>query len=286
MTQNSNTQNNIQSIPSDTPIVLTIAGSDSGGGAGIQADIKAMSATGSFACSVITAITSQNTQGVSAIFPIPLDHVSSQLDAVFSDLNIAAVKVGMLADSNIIKVVADKIKQYQPKHLVIDPVMVATSGDLLLEQSAISTLKEALIPLADIITPNLPEGAALTGKPVPESEADMQDMVEELRALGAKAVLLKGGHLEQDENSNDLLILPTSTALISAKRFPTKNTHGTGCTLSSAIASYLAQGNDLTRSVELGKRYISEAIAHADQLNVGQGHGPVNHFYSGHADVR
>ena len=286
MTQNSNTQNNIQSIPSDIPIVLTIAGSDSGGGAGIQADIKAMSATGSFACSVITAITSQNTQGVSAIFPIPLDHVSSQLDAIFSDLNVAAVKVGMLADSNIIKVVADKIKQYQPKHLVIDPVMVATSGDLLLEQSAISTLKAALIPLADIITPNLPEGAALTGKPVPESEADMQDMVEELRALGAKAVLLKGGHLEQDENSNDLLILPISTALISAKRFPTKNTHGTGCTLSSAIASYLAQGDDLTRSVELGKRYISEAIAHADQLNVGQGHGPVNHFYSGHADVR
>ncbi|MFM2600772.1 bifunctional hydroxymethylpyrimidine kinase/phosphomethylpyrimidine kinase [Vibrio fortis] len=286
MTQHSSTQIDTQSISSSTPIVLTIAGSDSGGGAGIQADIKAMSATGSFACSVITAITSQNTQGVSAIFPIPLDHVASQLDAVFSDLNVVAVKVGMLADSNIIKVVADKIKQYQPKHLVIDPVMVATSGDLLLEQSAISTLKEALIPLADIITPNLPEGAALTGKPVPESEADMQDMVEELRALGAKAVLLKGGHLEQDENSNDLLILPTSTALISAKRFPTKNTHGTGCTLSSSIASYLAQGNELTQSVELGKRYISEAIAHADQLNVGQGHGPVNHFYAGHADVR
>lgn len=286
MTQHSSTQIDTQSIFSSTPIVLTIAGSDSGGGAGIQADIKAMSATGSFACSVITAITSQNTQGVSAIFPIPLDHVASQLDAVFSDLNVVAVKVGMLADSNIIKVVADKIKQYRPKHLVIDPVMVATSGDLLLEQSAISTLKEALIPLADIITPNLPEGAALTGKPVPESEADMQDMVEELRALGAKAVLLKGGHLEQDENSNDLLILPTSTVLISSKRFPTKNTHGTGCTLSSAIASYLAQGNELTQSVELGKRYISEAIAHADQLNVGQGHGPVNHFYAGHADVR
>ncbi len=286
MTQHSSTKIDTQSIPSDTPIVLTIAGSDSGGGAGIQADIKAMSATGSFACSVITAITSQNTQGVSAIFPIPLDHVSSQLDAVFSDLNVAAVKVGMLADSSIIKVVADKVKQFQPKHLVIDPVMVATSGDLLLEQSAISTLKEELIPLADIITPNLPEGAALTGKPVPESEADMQDMVEELRALGAKAVLLKGGHLEQNENSNDLMILPTSTTLISAKRFPTKNTHGTGCTLSSAIASYLAQGNDLTQAVELGKRYISEAIAHADQLDVGQGHGPVNHFYVGHADVR
>ncbi len=181
-----------------------------------------MSATGSFACSVITAITSQNTQGVSAIFPIPLDHVESQLDAVFTDLNIVAVKVGMLADSNIIKVVADKIKQYQPKHLVIDPVMVATSGDLLLEQSAISTLKEELIPLADIITPNLPEGAALTGKPVPQSESEMNDMIADLRALGAKAVLLKGGHLEKDENSNDLLIMQDSAELISAKRFPTK----------------------------------------------------------------
>ncbi|MFA0569454.1 bifunctional hydroxymethylpyrimidine kinase/phosphomethylpyrimidine kinase [Vibrio gallaecicus] len=277
-------QNTISDLT--TPIVLTIAGSDSGGGAGIQADIKAMSATGSFACSVITAITSQNTQGVSAIFPIPLEHVASQLDAVFTDLNIVAVKVGMLADSEIIKIVAEKIKQYQPKHLVIDPVMVATSGDLLLKESAISTLKAELIPLADIITPNLPEGAALTGKPVPESESDMQDMVEELRALGAKSVLLKGGHLEKDENSNDLLILPSSSSLISAKRYPTKNTHGTGCTLSSAIASFLAQGNELNQAVNLGKKYISEAIAHADELHVGQGHGPVNHFYAGHANVR
>ncbi|MDF2155858.1 bifunctional hydroxymethylpyrimidine kinase/phosphomethylpyrimidine kinase [Vibrio sp. CAU 1672] len=269
-----------------TPIVLTIAGSDSGGGAGIQADIKAISATGGFACSVITAITSQNTQGVSAIFPIPLDHVESQLDAVFSDLNIVAVKVGMLADSNIIKVVTNKIKQYQPKHLVIDPVMVATSGDLLLEQSAISTLKQDLIPLADIITPNLPEGAALTGKAIPESEAEMNAMVADLRALGAKAVLLKGGHLEADKNSNDLLILQGSSELLSAKRFPTRNTHGTGCTLSSAIASYLAQGNNLHKSVYLAKQYISQAIAHADQLDVGKGHGPVHHFFTGHMYVR
>ncbi|MCK6264417.1 bifunctional hydroxymethylpyrimidine kinase/phosphomethylpyrimidine kinase [Vibrio sp. ZSDE26] len=281
----SNTQFSSEAVTPNTPIVLTIAGSDSGGGAGIQADIKAMSATGSFACSVITAITSQNTQGVSAIFPIPLDHVASQLDAVFTDLNIVAVKVGMLADSEIIKVVAEKIRQYQPQHLVIDPVMVATSGDLLLEDSAISTLKRELIPLADIITPNLPEGAALTGKSVPESETEMQDMIDDLRALDAKAVLLKGGHLEKDENSNDLLILPQSSALISAKRFPTKNTHGTGCTLSSAIASFLAQGNTLEQAVHLGKQYITHAIAHADELQVGQGHGPVNHFYAGHADV-
>ncbi|MGR5339447.1 bifunctional hydroxymethylpyrimidine kinase/phosphomethylpyrimidine kinase [Vibrio astriarenae] len=271
---------------SQTPIVLTIAGSDSGGGAGIQADIKAISATGSYACSVITAITSQNTQGVSAILPIPLEHVESQLDAVFTDLNIVAVKVGMLADSNIIKVVANKIRQYQPRFFVVDPVMVATSGDLLLEQSAISTLKQELLPLADIITPNLPEGAALIGTSVPQTQAEMGAMKAQLRSLGAKAVLLKGGHLEKDENSNDLLITQESDELISAKRFPTCNTHGTGCTLSSAIASYLAQGNDLTAAVKLGKTYISQAIAHADELNVGQGHGPVNHFYQGHADVR
>ncbi|MGF1746468.1 bifunctional hydroxymethylpyrimidine kinase/phosphomethylpyrimidine kinase [Vibrio minamisatsumaniensis] len=275
-----------QPLSVKTPIVLTIAGSDSGGGAGIQADIKAISATGSFACSVITAITSQNTQGVSAIFSIPLDHVASQLDAVFTDLDIVAVKVGMLADAQIIQVVAEKMKQYQPKHLVIDPVMVATSGDLLLEKSAIMTLKQELIPLADIITPNLPEGAALTGKARPESEQEMQTMIEDLRALGAKAVLLKGGHLEKDENSNDLLILPATSTLIQAKRFYTKNTHGTGCTLSSAIASFLAQGNTLTEAVDLGKQYISQAIAHADELEIGKGHGPVNHFFAGHMDVR
>ncbi|PAU40306.1 bifunctional hydroxymethylpyrimidine kinase/phosphomethylpyrimidine kinase [Vibrio coralliilyticus] len=268
------------------PIVLTIAGSDSGGGAGIQADIKAISATGSYACSVITAITSQNTLGVSAIHPIPLEHIESQLDAVFTDLNVVAVKVGMLADAWIIKVVADKIRQYKPAHLVVDPVMVATSGDLLLEQSAISTLKEQLIPMADLITPNLPEGAALIDGAVPENEDQMGNMIEELRALGAKAVLLKGGHLEKDDNSNDLLILAQTSELLSAKRFPTKNTHGTGCTLSSAIASYLAQGNRLHKAVYLGKQYISQAIAHADELNVGRGHGPVHHFFCGHINVR
>ncbi|AIW22122.1 bifunctional hydroxymethylpyrimidine kinase/phosphomethylpyrimidine kinase [Vibrio coralliilyticus] len=268
------------------PIVLTIAGSDSGGGAGIQADIKAISATGSYACSVITAITSQNTLGVSAIHPIPLEHIESQLDAVFTDLNVVAVKVGMLADARIIKVVADKIRQYKPAHLVVDPVMVATSGDLLLEQSAISTLKEQLIPMADLITPNLPEGAALIDGAVPENEDQMGNMIEELRVLGAKAVLLKGGHLEKDNNSNDLLILAQTSELLSAKRFPTKNTHGTGCTLSSAIASYLAQGNRLHKAVYLGKQYISQAIAHADELNVGTGHGPVHHFFCGHINVR
>jgi len=269
-----------------TPIVLTIAGSDSGGGAGIQADIKAISATGSYACSVITAITSQNTHGVSAIHPVPLEHIESQLDAVFSDLNIVAVKIGMLADADIIQLVARKLRQYTPKFLVIDPVMVATSGDLLLQQSAISTLKQELIPMADLLTPNLPEGAALVGKPVPQSEEEMGALIADLRALGAHSVLLKGGHLEQDANSNDLLIQPHSSELLRAKRHPTVNTHGTGCTLSSAIASYLAQGNRLHKAVYLGKQYISQAIAHADELSVGGGHGPVHHFFSGHVNVR
>jgi len=268
-----------------TPIVLTIAGSDSGGGAGIQADIKAMSATGSYACSVITAITAQNTLGVSAIFPIPLEHIEKQLDAVFSDLNIVAVKVGMLADSEIIKVVADKIKQYSPEFLVVDPVMVATSGDLLLKESAISTLKSELFPLADLITPNLPEGAALIGSDIPTDEHQMQNMISALRQLDVKSVLLKGGHLEQDTNSNDLLIFPHHVEQLTAKRINTNNTHGTGCTLSSAIASYLAQGHELLQAVKLGKQYISKAIAHADELEIGSGHGPVHHFFAGHTNV-
>ncbi|PKH04256.1 bifunctional hydroxymethylpyrimidine kinase/phosphomethylpyrimidine kinase [Psychromonas sp. MB-3u-54] len=271
---------------SSTPIVLTIAGSDSGGGAGIQADIKAISATGGYACSVITAITAQNTLGVSAIFPIPLEHIEKQLDAVFDDLNVVAVKVGMLADSDIIKLVAAKIRQYRPAFLVVDPVMVATSGDLLLKASAIGTLKSELLPLADLVTPNLPEAAELIYSDVPTNVQGMEKMVDKLHKLKLNALLLKGGHLTDDENSNDLLIFPNHVEQLSAIRINTLNTHGTGCTLSSAIASYLAQGNELLRAVQLGKNYISQAIAHADQLQVGQGHGPVNHFFAGHANVR
>lgn len=269
-----------------TPIVLTIAGSDSGGGAGIQADIKAISATGSYACSVITAITAQNTQGVNGILPIPLEMVEQQLDAVFSDLNIQAVKIGMLADSDIIRLVAAKIRHYQPKFLVIDPVMVATSGDVLLQQQAITTLKTALLPLADIITPNLPEAAALTGLDIPQSMADMQAMISALRNINPHAVLLKGGHLEQSRDSTDLLILATDVIELTTPRINTHNTHGTGCTLSAAIASYLAQGNDLTTATSLAKRYITAAITAADELRIGHGHGPVNHFFAGHHHVR
>ncbi|MGR6831571.1 bifunctional hydroxymethylpyrimidine kinase/phosphomethylpyrimidine kinase [Aliivibrio wodanis] len=272
----------LSTLSATTPIVLTIAGSDSGGGAGIQADIKAISATGSYACSVITALTAQNTQGVTGIYPISSEFVEQQLDAVFSDLNVIAVKVGMLSDSNIIHSVAKKIKQYTPQYLVVDPVMVATSGDLLLQSSAIESLKSELLPLADVITPNLPEAAALINAKVPESEVEMTAMIDELRQLGAKSVLLKGGHLEKDENSTDLLILSDSIERLSTPRIETRNTHGTGCTLSSAIASYLAQGHELQAAVTLGKHYITQAIIHADELNIGQGHGPVNHFFALH----
>lgn len=262
-----------------TPIVLTIAGSDSGGGAGIQADIKAISATGSYACSAITAITAQNTLGVSDIFPIPLAHVETQLDAVFSDIQVTAVKIGMLADAGIISIVAEKIREYQPKFLVLDPVMVATSGDLLLEESAISTLKAELIPLSDVITPNLPEAAALTGRPIPATEAEMELMISDLRALGSKATLLKGGHLTSSDVSTDLLIDENHVERFTAQRVDTQNVHGTGCTLSSSIASYLAQGLPMSMAIKQAKQYITQAIMHADLLKIGQGHGPVNHFY-------
>ncbi len=264
------------------PVVLTIAGSDSGGGAGIQADIKAISATGCFACSVITAITAQNTLGVFDIFPIPLAHIASQLDAVFQDLNIVAVKIGMLADADIINLVAEKLEQYRPQYVVLDPVMVATSGDLLLKETAISSLKERLLPLADLITPNLPEAAALTGLETPENSAQVEQMVMALRHLNTPAVLLKGGHFENESSSDDILITAQNTHTVTAQRIATKNTHGTGCTLSSAIASFLAQGEELSEAVEHAKRYITDAIDNAEQLHVGQGRGPVDHFYMLH----
>ncbi|MDB1123206.1 bifunctional hydroxymethylpyrimidine kinase/phosphomethylpyrimidine kinase [Vibrio algarum] len=264
-----------------TPIVLTIAGSDSSGGAGIQADIKAISATDSYACSVITALTAQNTQGVSGIFSISPEFVEQQIDAVFNDLNVQAVKIGMLSDVQIIKTVARKLRQYKPKHLVIDPVMVATSGDLLLEKQAITTLKTLLLPLAEIITPNLPEAAALTGEPIPKTESEMNALIGKLRALDTQNVLLKGGHLESENTSTDLLITKDNVTRLSTPRIHTQNTHGTGCTLSSAITSYLAQGYSLIEAVQLGKHYITQAILHADELDIGCGHGPVHHFFHG-----
>lgn len=264
-----------------TPIALTVAGSDSGGGAGIQADIKAMSATGSYACSVIAALTAQNTQGVTGVMPIPADFIRAQFDAVFSDIPIKAVKVGMLADVPTIEVVADCLRQYQPDFVVLDPVMVATSGDLLLAEDAVSSLIELMLPLADVVTPNLPEAMALLGQhgeTEPETEQGLLSLAKGILELGCQSVLVKGGHQSNNE-SVDYWLNGTLTERFSAKRIETRNTHGTGCTLSSSIASYLAQGNDILEAITLAKSYISNAIAHSDELYIGDGHGPVNHFY-------
>lgn len=262
------------------PIVLTIAGSDSGGGAGIQADIKAISATGSYACSVITALTAQNTLGVSGVLPIDVDFVEQQLDAVFSDLNIDVVKIGMLADSNIIQIIAQKLQQYRPKHIVLDPVMVATSGDPLIEESAIATLKSELLPLATLITPNIPEAAKLIGQQAPQDPKQLNAFFAQLRELNTSAVLVKGGHFFGSTESNDyLLYAENQLDVLTAKRVKTNNTHGTGCTLSSAIASFLAQGNELPQAIKRAKAYITKALEHADEIDIGNGHGPVNHFY-------
>lgn len=263
-----------------TPIVLTIAGSDSGGGAGIQADIKAISATGSYACSVITAVTAQNTLGVTDIFPIPLRSIEQQLDAVLTDLNVVAVKVGMLANAEIIKLVAQKIQQYKIRHLVVDPVMVATSGDLLLDPDAITTLTQELLPLADLITPNLPEACQLTNRPYLKEDKEIFQLIDQFQQYPFKATLLKGGHLTNQTTSTDYLIQPNQpTQEFRCTRIDTNNTHGTGCTLSSAIASYLAQGKNLTTAVELAKKYITSAIIAGSQFKIGQGNSPVNHFF-------
>lgn len=261
------------------PVVVTIAGSDSSGGAGIQADIKTISATGSYACSVITAITSQNTLGVQDIYPIPLAHVSSQIDSVFSDMPVAAVKIGMLADSDIIRLVARKLKEYQPEYIVLDAVMVATSGDILLKDSAIETLTQELLPLVTLMTPNIPEAKTLANQN-DIAGVDIPSLITALRHLPANAVLLKGGHQHEETTSSDWLITPNEVDCYEMPRILTRNTHGTGCTLSSAIASYLALGYELSDAVSKAKQYIQMAIAHADELRVGQGHGPVHHFYA------
>ncbi|WP_257267041.1 bifunctional hydroxymethylpyrimidine kinase/phosphomethylpyrimidine kinase [Endozoicomonas sp. ONNA2] len=266
---------------SSTPIALTIAGSDSGGGAGIQADLKTFSALGAYGCSVITALTAQNTLGVQGIFDVPPAFVREQLDSVFSDLNISAAKVGMLSQPEVIDTVACAVHDYQPEYLVVDPVMVATSGDVLLQEAAIDNLRHQLIPKATLITPNLPETAVLLNCPQPESLAAMIAMIDPLMALGARAVLLKGGHLASKGNhlAIDLFHDGTTVHQLTSPRVATRNTHGTGCTLSSAVTALLARDYPLMDAVQCAKEYIAGAIAHADHLNIGSGHGPVHHFY-------
>ena len=264
---------------SSTPIAVTIAGSDSSGGAGIQADLKTFSALGVYGASVITALTAQNTLGVSAIHDVPPAFISQQMEAVFSDLAVRAVKIGMLSRPQTIAAVAEGLTQFGAQRIVLDPVMVAASGARLLEDAAIESLKTRLLPLADLVTPNLPEAAALLDAPVAEDETGMRAQGERLLALGAKAVLMKGGHGSGAE-SVDLLVTEGGISRLPAVRHATRNTHGTGCTLSSAIAAGLAKGLDLNTAVTAGKRYITGAIAAADQLQIGQGHGPVHHFHA------
>jgi len=260
------------------PIALTIAGSDSSGGAGIQADLKTFAALGVYGASVITALTAQNTRGVSAIQPVPAAFITAQIDAVFDDLAIAAVKIGMTADSGVIAAIVSGLDRWAPTYVVLDPVMVATSGDRLLAADAIDALRTDLIPRAAIITPNLPEAAALLDEPVAEGDSAIADQGRRLLALGCGHVLIKGGH-GQGTESTDYLISADGVIALTAPRVATANTHGTGCTLSSAIAAGLARGDDLETAVRGAKAYISAAIAAADRLDVGHGHGPVHHFY-------
>ncbi|KEI70130.1 hydroxymethylpyrimidine kinase [Endozoicomonas elysicola] len=273
-------------LMSSTPIALTIAGSDSGGGAGIQADLKTFSALGAYGCSVITALTAQNTLGVQGIFDVTPAFVRQQLDSVFSDLDISAAKVGMLSQPEVIETVAQAISDHRLQYLVVDPVMVATSGDVLLQAAAIDTLRNKLIPKATLITPNLPEASVLLDCPRPESLEAMIAMVEPLMELGAGAVLLKGGHLPSSNGTGKAVDLFHDGKALHKLESPwveTRNTHGTGCTLSSAVTALLAKGYPLMEAVRSAKEYIAGAIAHADHLNISRnkadGHGPVHHFY-------
>ncbi|UXU75710.1 MULTISPECIES: bifunctional hydroxymethylpyrimidine kinase/phosphomethylpyrimidine kinase [unclassified Paracoccus (in: a-proteobacteria)] len=263
------------------PIALTIAGSDSGGGAGIQADLKSFSALGVYGASVITAITAQNTRTVAAVAAVSPAMVAAQIDAVLGDLEVRAIKIGMLGGEEVIAAVADRLRvllQANPVPVVLDPVMVAKSGDPLLADQAVATLRERLLPLATLLTPNLPEAARLLGRPVAETPEEMAAQGEALRDLGPAHVLMKGGHAP-GRLCTDLLVGPQPLSL-TAPRQQTRNTHGTGCSLSSAIAAGMAQGLGVAQAVAQAHRWLQGAIAAADDLAVGLGHGPVHHFHA------
>lgn len=265
--------------PRSTPIALTIAGSDSGGGAGIQADLKTFSALGVFGCSAIASLTAQNTLGVQGVLPIPPAFVQQQIRSVMSDINVNAIKTGMLATAEIIAAVAESLIAYPHIPFVLDPVMVATSGDRLLAEDAIKILIEKLLPLATLVTPNLHEAAVLLNTTVAHNRAEMQLQGEQIIALGARAVLMKGGHTDGDY-ATDLLITAAGVEAFSAPRLPTRNTHGTGCTLASAIAAGLAKQLQLSNSVKHAKEYLHQALVHSENLHIGQGSDPVHHFYN------
>ena len=264
-----------------TPIALTIAGSDSSGGAGIQADLKTFAALRVYGASVITALTAQNTQGVQAIHDVPADFIAAQIDSVFSDLAVTAVKIGMLSQVGVIEAVAEALRRHATGiPIVLDPVMVATSGDRLITDEAVEALRRHLLPLADLVTPNLPEIATLIGEVAATTENAAVAQGRRLLALGARAVLVKGGHAEGTESVDHLICADGTLRRFAAQRIATRNSHGTGCTLSSAIAAGLARGQALSEAVGSAKRYVTAAIAAADTVAVGKGHGPVHHFHA------
>jgi hydroxymethylpyrimidine/phosphomethylpyrimidine kinase len=262
-----------------TAIALTIAGSDSGGAAGIQADLKTFSALGVYGASAITALTAQNTLGVEALYPVPADFVLKQIEAVARDLDVRAIKIGMLATRGIIEAVATGLKSCPGVPVVLDPVMVAASGELLLDDDALETLRTVLIPCASLLTPNLPEAAKLLGERQASNEREMSAQAQALKRLGAGAVLVKGGH-GAGEKSVDILLDEEGALRLEAPRVKTGNTHGTGCTLSSAVAAELAKGAALREAVIAAKAYVTAAIAAAADLRIGKGRGPVHHFHA------
>ncbi|MBY3235106.1 bifunctional hydroxymethylpyrimidine kinase/phosphomethylpyrimidine kinase [Rhizobium laguerreae] len=259
--------------------VLSIAGSDPSGGAGIQADLKAFSARGVYGMAVLTALTAQNTQGVSGVHLVPPQFVADQINAVFADVRVDAVKIGMIANAGIADAVAGALTDRRDIPIVIDPVMIAKGGAALLAPEAVDVLTRRLLPLATLLTPNLPEAAALLHQPVAANRAEMAEQAERLLALGPAAVLVKGGHLDSNE-SPDVLATAAGLHWFEARRVPTKNTHGTGCTLSSALAAELAKGASAREAVAVAKDYLAGAVAAAGSLTVGSGHGPVQHFHA------
>lgn len=261
------------------PIALTIAGSDSSGGAGIQADLKTFGALGVYGASVIAALTAQNTKAVTGVMEVPPDFVTAQIDAVFGDLSVDAVKIGMVSRRETIEAIVAGLRRWRAANIVVDPVMIATSGDRLLSPSALDALRDILIPMSRIVTPNLPEAAALLGEPIADTESEITGQGERLLRLGCLAVLIKGGHGKGPE-SIDYLFTKEGVVRLSAPRIATANTHGTGCSLSSAIAAGLAKGENLNEAVSHAKAFISAAIAAADRLGVGHGHGPIHHFHA------
>jgi hydroxymethylpyrimidine/phosphomethylpyrimidine kinase len=259
------------------PIALTIAGSDSSGGAGIEADLKTFSALGVYGAAVVTAVTAQNTRGVFGIHAIPAKFVATQIDAVFTDLDVGAVKIGMLPDGAAIDAVAEALDRYRPRNIVLDPVMAASSGERLM-RADVGRLR-SLLPRVRLVTPNLAEAAALVDGAVARDDGEMQAQAEKLLAQGAAAVLIKGGHRRGAE-SVDFLVEPGRCLRLTAPRVATKNTHGTGCTLSSAVAAGLAKGLPLEAAAQQAKAYVSAAISAADRLVVGSGRGPLHHFHT------